>query len=293
MARVANVLLYPQYWAWRLSGVRASEITSLGCHTDLWRPAEHRCSHLALREGWDALLPQMGKADDILGFVRPELASATGLDRQCQVICGIHDSNASYLRHLSSRPADQPFAVVSSGTWTIVMARGADLGRLREEYDMLANVDAQGASVATARFMGGREYAQIAGAGGSQRMPTADALVALVHSDIMALPSFSETGGPFPGRPGRLIGAEQLDDTRRVALATLYCALMVDQLLDALGAKGDVIIDGPLAVNPLFPGVLAALRPDSTVLASVRGGGEVVAGAVLAGVAAPAGTREA
>ena len=123
-------------------------------------------------------------------------------------------------------------------------------------------------------------------------MPTADALVALVHSDIMALPSFSETGGPFPGRPGRLIGAEQLDDTRRVALATLYCALMVDQLLDALGAKGDVIIDGPLAVNPLFPGVLAALRPDSTVLASVRGGGEVVAGAVLAGVAAPAGTRE-
>jgi len=32
----AVLLMYPQYWAWRLTGKLASEITSLGCHTDLW-----------------------------------------------------------------------------------------------------------------------------------------------------------------------------------------------------------------------------------------------------------------
>ena len=34
----AQILPWPQYWAWRLSGVAASEATSLGCHSDLWRP---------------------------------------------------------------------------------------------------------------------------------------------------------------------------------------------------------------------------------------------------------------
>ena len=28
--------MYPQYWAYRLTGVLANEVTSLGCHTDLW-----------------------------------------------------------------------------------------------------------------------------------------------------------------------------------------------------------------------------------------------------------------
>ncbi len=37
-SRAAHTLLYPQFWAWRLSGVMASEVTSLGCHSDLWLP---------------------------------------------------------------------------------------------------------------------------------------------------------------------------------------------------------------------------------------------------------------
>ena len=37
-ARTASILTYPQYWSFRLTGVRASEATSLGTHTDLWVP---------------------------------------------------------------------------------------------------------------------------------------------------------------------------------------------------------------------------------------------------------------
>ena len=33
-----TIVPWPQYWAWRLCGVAATEATSLGCHTDLWRP---------------------------------------------------------------------------------------------------------------------------------------------------------------------------------------------------------------------------------------------------------------
>ena len=36
--KARHVLLYPQFWAAKLTGVLASEVTSLGCHTDLWIP---------------------------------------------------------------------------------------------------------------------------------------------------------------------------------------------------------------------------------------------------------------
>ena len=171
--RVAHILPYPQYWSWRLSGVMASEVTSLGTHTDLWRPHEQAYSALARKQGWARLMPSMHRATDRLGTVRESVASATGLPADCTVACGIHDSNASYLRFLMDREREA-FTVVSSGTWTIVMANRGDLRRLREERDMLANVNVFGAPIATARYMGGREYETIAQGAGE---PSVDALI--------------------------------------------------------------------------------------------------------------------
>ncbi|HEX7987363.1 MAG TPA: L-fuculose kinase, partial [Duganella sp.] len=53
--RARHILMYPQYWAWRLSGVAAGEVTSLGCHTDLWQPARQQYSSLVERMGWNGL----------------------------------------------------------------------------------------------------------------------------------------------------------------------------------------------------------------------------------------------
>jgi sugar (pentulose or hexulose) kinase len=61
-ARAKHVLMYPQYWAWRLCGVAASEVTSLGCHTDLWRPRVGRWSSLVERLGWEPLFPPRREA---------------------------------------------------------------------------------------------------------------------------------------------------------------------------------------------------------------------------------------
>jgi hypothetical protein len=57
----------------------------------------------------------------------------------------------------------EAFTVVSSGTWTIVMANRGDLRRLRERRDMLANVNVFGAPIATARYMGGASTRHRAG----------------------------------------------------------------------------------------------------------------------------------
>jgi L-fuculokinase len=288
-ARAAHLLVYPQYWAWRLSGVMSTEVTSLGTHTDLWRPHEEAYTQLARARGWARLMPPMRRATDRLGRLRASVVAATGLDASCEVACGIHDSNASYLRFLLDREREA-FTVVSSGTWTIVMANRGDLRRLREERDMLANVNAFGAPVATARYMGGREYEAIAGgADAASALPTVSGIVDILARGVMALPSFA-SAGPYSGRTGRIEGGE-LDAAGRASLATLYSALMTTLMIESLGAAGEIFIDGPLARNPLFAGLLAACVSAGSVRTYAHAGGTRVA-TYLAGMPAPA-TRAA
>lgn len=281
--QAAQVLLYPQYWAWRLSGVMAAEVTSLGTHTDLWRPHDQSYSSLARKQGWARLMAPQRAASERLGRVRESLAAAVGLDPACEVACGIHDSNASYLRFLMDREREA-FTVVSSGTWTVVMANRGDLRRLREDRDMLANVNAFGSPVATARYMGGREYEAIA-QGGDE--PTVDAAIEVLSLGALALPSFA-SAGPFNGRAGRIEGGEGLAGPQRAALATLYSALMSSLLIESLGSAGEIFVDGPLARNPLFARLLAACVPAGTVRTYPEGGGTRVA-AHLARLRAPKG----
>ena len=261
--RARWILPYPQYWAARFSSQPASEVTSLGCHTDLWRPQRASYSDLAVRSGWHERFAPLRRAADTLGPLSAEFAVRTGLSSTCRVHCGIHDSNASYLSHLLAHDRSPRLAVISSGTWTVILCRGGALERLQEQRDMLANVDAFGDPVATARFMGGREYQAIAG--NASASADVSALTAVMRHGALAMPSFAP-GGPFNGQAGRLLDAETLGTTERHALATLYVALMTDLMLDELGAGDDIVIDGPLATNALFGRILATLRANAQVL---------------------------
>jgi sugar (pentulose or hexulose) kinase len=270
-------LAYPQYFAWRLSGVMASEVTSLGAHTDLWRPTEGRLSSMVDRLGWRRLFPPMRNAWDTLGTLRPEVAAATGLAPAVRVVCGAHDSNASLVPHLVSRR--DPFTVISTGTWVIIMAVGGK-ARLDPKADMLANVDVRGEPVPTARFMGGREFAVLAGEAPADA-DEAD-VAGVVASGTLALPAFSDQGGPFAGRVGRIEGKAPAAPKARAALATLYAGLMTAQLLQRLEAPGDLIVEGGFTRSPAFAAVLARLMPGRRVVIAPTSAGAAAGAALLA-----------
>lgn len=273
--RARHILMYPQYWAWRLCGAAASEATSLGCHTDLWDPRAQTWSSLVGRMDWTARMPPLAPAHAVLGALRPDVAAATGLAADCRVLCGIHDSNASLLRYLGKDTG----AVLSTGTWMIAAAFGTALDGLREQADMLANTNALGRPVACMRFMGGREFAELAGA---QPVPCGfDAVERLVARGTLALPCFAATGGPFAGRAGSIDGPPPADAQERYALATLYCALMTDYCLDALGAAGPLAVEGSFTANPWFGPLLAALRPAQPVSYSDDASGTTCGGWML------------
>ena len=280
--RARHLLMYPQFWAWRLSGVAASEVTSLGCHTDLWSPAADDYSALVEQQGWRALFPPRRPAWAKLGPIKPELAAATGLPGDCQIICGIHDSNASLLRYLvpaPDQPAPQPCTVLSTGTWVIVASLGGAAAALQEGQDMLANCDVFGAPVACMRFMGGREFAALAGTESAAFEP-AD-LARLIARRTLALPSFADSGGPFAGRVGRIDGPPPDSPAEQAALATLYVVLMTDFCLTALAAESPVMVEGSFTRNSYFGPLLAALRPGQRVAVSDDGSGTTCGGWML------------
>lgn len=276
--RADTLLLYPQYWGWLLTGVAASEVSSLGCHTDCWAPAARTFSTLVKRQQWQRLFPPFKKACDVLGTLRPAVIEQTGLPRSCRVFVGVHDSNASYLRYLPIADAGSS-AVVSTGTWTITFARNAGLQRLDERRDMLANVDIHGNAVGCARFMGGREYQAICAALGLalDTAVTAADIQRVIHRGSLALPDFSGGSGPFAGAAGRIIGAADAG----AALATLYCVLMIEEELSLLGVSGAVYVEGAFLQNPWLCRLLAQLRSGRPVLANSDSNGTVQGAALL------------
>jgi sugar (pentulose or hexulose) kinase len=277
-ARAKYLLAYPQYWAWRLSGVTAAEVTSLGAHSDLWAPLQKQFSSVVSALDLRRLMPPLQPAYQRLAPIKPDIATAAGLGRDVGVFCGVHDSNASLLPHLGSRRA--PFTIISTGTWVILLAPGLSVKGLDPADDTLANVDVEGRPVATARFMGGREYAAIAGAPGN---PDPASLARVIASGAMALPCFAGQGGggPFASRQGEIRG--EIAPADRLALATLYVALMSDLMLTRLGVTaGDLVVEGSLAANPAYAALLAALRPSQQIFAGFDAAGTARGAALLA-----------
>lgn len=275
--RTAKVLMYPQYWSMRLSGVVANEVTSLGCHTDLWNPHTGDFSTLVDAMGWRDLFPALRPASAALGPILPELAFRTGLDLNTPVFCGIHDSNASLLPHLLDR--EPPFAVVSTGTWVVSMAVGGWAVGLDPERDTLINVNALGNPVPSARFMGGREF-EVLLAGHQRQWDKAD-LADVLDTGTMLLPSTVSGSGPFPDCRAYWIG-EELHDGRRFVAVSFYLALMTATCLDLIGADGDVVVEGPFAANGAYVAMLQAATGRAVTANSGGGTGASVGAALLA-----------
>ncbi len=274
-----HILPYPQYWAWRLTGVAVSEVTSWGCHSDLWAPRARDYSSLVDQLELRAKLPPLVHAGTVIGTVTSDIAEQTGLPSSCLVIAGLHDSNASYLRYLS-RANDRSFTVISTGTWTVSFCPATPLDSLDEGRDMLANVDINGNPVGCARFMGGREFDVICQRTGSKpegAFGVAD-LQQLVDTGVFALPDFSHGSGPFGGRQPEIRGQAGSG----VALASLYCALILDYELDLMGSTGELIIEGAWLRNASLCKLLAQLRPQQRVVCSKDITGTVTGAAQLA-----------
>lgn len=272
--RRAVLVPWAQYWAWFLSGRAVSEVTSLGCHSDLWAPAAGDFSPMARRFGWARRFAPLARAGDVAGMLRAELAQAMGLPETVRILTGLHDSNAAlFAARGCDEMAEGKATLLSTGTWFVAMRAPVDHGSLEplpEDRDCLINVHLDGRPVPSARFMGGREIELVVEAD-ERRVEIAEdqpallaAMPSLLNEKAMLLPTLVRGCGPFPSIDGGWNKQPGDWNTRRAA-ACLYAALLADASLDLIGASGALVIEGRFAQAEAFTRPLAALRPGSQI----------------------------
>lgn len=276
--RIRKILTYAQYWAYRLTGVASVEVTSLGCHTDLWNPWKEEFSSLVTQQGWLNLMANVCKAEDTLGKITSSFAVQTGLSKDTPVSCGIHDSNASLYPHLKLH--DAPFSVVSSGTWTISMAVGGDQVIPDQTRDTLVNVDALGEPVPSARFMGGREF-DILMAGRKSEFFDLDR-ENVINQQTMIMPSIESEFGPFQGNRMAWRNALPKNDCEHYVAVSFYLALMTATCLELIGAKGPTVVEGPFSKNDLYLEMLMTATERDVIVSKTSATGTSIGAAMLA-----------
>ncbi|MBV8252628.1 MAG: carbohydrate kinase [Chitinophaga sp.] len=142
----------PQYMSYLLTGVPAADITSIGCHTNLWNFEENKYHHWVYQEGiYEKLAPIM-PASQVLPPLFP--------GNTYQIGTGLHDSSAALIPYLVC--FHEPFILLSTGTWCISLNPFNHTPLTAEELqqDCLCYMTFQGNPVKASRLFAGYEHEQ-------------------------------------------------------------------------------------------------------------------------------------
>jgi sugar (pentulose or hexulose) kinase len=282
---VRHAMFYDTYLAFELTGEMGLETTYLGNHTYLWDYQKDDWSHVAKDMGLDGMFPwPPHKPWERLGTVRADIAAECGLDPNCPVTMGIHDSNANLLPYLSQNYSD--FMLNSTGTWCVLM-RPSESKTLNEEEiqkHVFFNMDALGNPVRTVIFPAGMEYDAFRAFTDEPDDTTAeDVRRVIAEKNLFVVPGVIPEASAFPGAAPRVVrgGTVWTLDQLRTAGGTpmtqlgrdynaalnISLAFATRVSLEACGVeKGTrVFIEGGFAKNTAYCQLLATLCPEQTI----------------------------
>jgi sugar (pentulose or hexulose) kinase len=150
--RVAHSLHLPQYISYLITGQYCSDITSIGCHTQLWDFQKQGYHHWVTAEGIDQKLAPLLPADQVV--------EATVQGKTVEAGGGLHDSSAALIPYLAC--FSEPFVLISTGTWCISLNpfNRNPLTREELEQDCLCYMEYHGKPVKASRIFAGNEHEQ-------------------------------------------------------------------------------------------------------------------------------------
>ena len=151
-SRIKYSLHLPQYLSFLLTGQACSEITSIGCHTNLWNFSQSHYHEWVYREGIIDKLAPILPSTSVLPLNPVFGEGIAGI--------GLHDSSAAIIPYLES--FREPFVLISTGTWCISMNPFNDspLTVAELQKDCLCYMSYQGSPVKASRLFAGYEHEQ-------------------------------------------------------------------------------------------------------------------------------------
>ncbi|HVK97379.1 MAG TPA: FGGY family carbohydrate kinase [Flavisolibacter sp.] len=146
--KIINALHLPQYLSFLLTGKFTSDITSIGCHTNLWNFQKAAYHDWLQKESIEDKLPPIVSSDKAFDAI----------NRSYKVGVGLHDSSAALIPYLVN--FQDPFVLISTGTWCISLNPFNDTPLTVEELklDCLCYLGYQGTPVKASRLFAGKEH---------------------------------------------------------------------------------------------------------------------------------------
>lgn len=150
--KVKYALHLPQYISSLITKQFFSELTSIGCHTQLWNFEENNYHQWVRNE----------KIDTILASIVPTNTSVKVVfeGKKIRVGIGLHDSSAALIPYLLHEK--EPFALISTGTWCISINPFDTQPLTFDELaqDCLCFINFQGKAVKASRLFAGNKHHQ-------------------------------------------------------------------------------------------------------------------------------------
>lgn len=150
LQKIKYVLHLPQYLSYLLSGKTYSDITSIGCHTNLW-DFEKNDYHRWLREE--------GLLDKLAELIPSDTVLEAEFEAQpIKIGIGLHDSSSALIPYLIN--FKESFVLISTGTWCISLNpfNSSPLTKEELEADCLCYLQYQGKPVKASRLFAGHEH---------------------------------------------------------------------------------------------------------------------------------------
>ena len=275
----------PQYLGYLVSKKMYSELTSIGCHTNLWDFTKSKYHEWVTEEG-------------VLQKLAPVVPStfvveASVHNRRCNAGVGLHDSSAALIPYLATFP--EPFVLISTGTWCISLNpfNASALTYRMLQSDCLCYLSYEGKPVMASRLFAGNEHGQqvkrlaahFKKPAGHYKTVKMDASLLREQFDGI---QHSTQKGPVVSLQKSLFGNRDLClfSSFEEGYHQLMHDIMVQQVastnLVLEGAPvGKIFVDGGFAQNEIYMKLLAAAYPNMEVYAASMAQASAV-GAALA-----------
>lgn len=270
---IRHSLHFPQYVSSLFTKQYVSEMTSIGCHTGLWNFEENQYHRWVKQEEVESLLPQIKPIQ--------HTTERTFNGSSIPVGPGIHDSSAALAPYLYG--LEEPFMLVSTGTWSITLNpfNKESLTFEELEKDCLCYLSIHGDQVKAARFFLGNEYDhqkekldEYFGRNQGRRDVELDRdlLKKLIKTNDSAKKlqlETAHTSGPYP---------QEEPDSWNIDLFSSYEEAYHQLMLDLVSIQAEsirlaegsqpidnMIVTGGFSQNELYVKMLASRFPDKTI----------------------------
>ncbi len=272
-SKIRYALHFPQYLSSLISGQYYSDLTSIGCHTNLWDFQKNSYHRWVTKEGILEKLPPIATSDKVVPAAFSGSNLPTGI--------GLHDSSAALIPYLVS--FHEPFVLISTGTWCISLnpfnATPLSLEELRQ--DCLCFLDYLGKPVKASRLFAGYEHEKQV-----KRIATHFNLSSVWYRTIAFNPELAarllqKNAGvavlEASETPPTLGKFEQRELSGFATAEEAYHQLMLDLVVEQVKSTRLVLqnspvkrifLDGGFSKNAVFMNLLASFFPDLEIYAA-------------------------